>query len=59
MQTARNCVLVGLWCSIVRGREVHTERNCVLLGLWGRIVRGEGSADCKKLCACGIVGGEL
>ena len=23
----------------------------------GRIVRGEGSADCKKLCTGGIVGG--
>ena len=25
----------------------------------GRIVRGEGSADCKKLCTGGVVGGRI
>ena len=41
---------------IVRGREVQAARNCVLVGLWGENCKGEGSADCKKLCTCGIVG---
>ena len=60
VQTARNCVLVGLWGRRIRREsEVHTARNCVLLGLWRENCKGEGSADCKKLCTGGIVGGEL
>ena len=44
---------------IGKAREVQTARNCVLVGLWVEKCKGERSADCKKLCTGGIVGGEL
>ena len=59
MQTARNCVLVGLWGENCKGKEVQPARNYVLLRLCGENCKSEGSADCKKLCTGGIVGGEL
>ena len=35
---------------------MQTARNCVMAVLWGENCKGEGSAHCKKLCTCGIVG---
>ena len=58
MQTARYCVLVGLWGENCKW-DVSADCKKVCTGwILGRIVR-TGSADCKKLCNGGIVGGEL
>ena len=45
MQTAKNCVLVGLWGENCKRGEMQTARNCVVVGLWGENCKGEGSAD--------------
>ena len=59
MQTARNCVLVGLWWESCKGVGRADCKKLCTGGIVGGSCKGLGRADFKKLCTGGIVWGEL
>ena len=59
MQTASNCVLVGLLGIILRGREVQTASNCVLVVLWGENCKAGLMCSLQEIVCWSNCGGEL